>query len=494
MQCSGRESAIQYMNMMARAIRVVTDYPAKYKDLSSQMGIEEITKKVNDILNREFRQEEVCFFQVVESLLRTVEDVNNPDRFLMARAIALWLDAHITYETDDGINTYSIGSIVPYTSESLVILDSLNDNIDNTHIYIMPYMSTVECIMKNDKDPDNPIKKDLHMHEVLWEMNDDLHNCRYRIDRENIVVNHVILPWHTKELKHPGFFRVAFSPITRESDLLNGDEIIVSDSSGEHRKCQYEEPKKSDYLEERFKNVLKYATKKELAIDLLFGPEMLGTSYMYQENNAYIEDALQECGEDEDNKPKIIILPSRTTLRHNFCYVYDSYGTKLGEQHKMFPFKNMRDHSDEALDNNGIIRYLVIHIPDFERIVILICKDFLEEDDQLRELIYKQINPTLVIVPSYTIGETDFIETLASVKKYGTSVVWGTCCGAPRAESAYIGAASMIRMDLVPKMSDVCKCDRHCEKYKSCIFYIDLPLVIHDREKIDIQFVHELIS
>lgn len=475
---------------MARAIRIVTDFPAQYKELSSKTGIEEITERIYTQLSTAFQQEEDVFFQKVQALLKDIEDTTRADRFLMARAIALWLDEHITYETVENKNTYSIGSLVPYTSESLITLDSLNSNTNSTHIVIMPCMSTAKCILKNDKEPDNPLYKNLHMHEVLWEMNDDLKNCRYRIDKEKIVVNHVVMSWHTKDAKHPGAFRVAFTPLTRETNLLNWEETHVGD------KCerQFEEPKKSDYLEKQFKKVVACVTKNGLAIDLLFAPEMLGTKNMYQNDDVYIEDVLQECGDDEESKPKIIILPSRTTQKHNFCYAYDNLGTRLGEQHKMFPFKSMAQHYDEALDNNGIIKYLVIHIPGYERIVILLCKDFLEDDDQLRELIYKQINPTLVIVPSYTIGETDFIETLPSVKKYGTSVVWGTCCGAPRAESPYIGAASMIRMDSIPRMSDVCNCNRQCDGSKACIFYIDLPLEIQDREKLDIKFVHELMS
>ena len=49
-------------------------------------------------------------------------------------------------------------------------------------------------------------------------------------------------------------------------------------------------------------------------------------------------------------------------------------------------------------------------------------------------------------------------------------------------------------MNSIPKMSDVCKCGRQCDESKACIFYIDLPLKIQEREELDIKFVHELMS
>lgn len=487
---SSKSTEKEYLNYMARAIRVVTEFPAQYKEMQALADIERITQETFDKLKAAFVNGEKGFFDSLSELVDRIEDTTFSERFMIARAIAIWLDDHMTYEPEDEVLTFSIAMIVPFTTDELVYLNSLNDNVKATGICIMPYLEATECYGVNDNDEETKRITSPHMHEVLWEMNDDLKRCRYRIANEGIIVEHIIMSWHARESVNSHFFRVAFSPLTRESELL--DWTIENDVRpyGQVQKRRYNEPKNSDMLEKRLKSVIKFASESGLKCDLLFGPEMLGTNKMYQDDGSYVLKTLEENGCDPDDVPKLIILPSRTNQGRNYCYIFNNYGEKLGEQYKMFPYRSKKEHYEEALDNHGEIRYFVIHIPRHARIVIMICKDFLEDDPHLHELIYKQINPTLIIVPSYTIGETDFIESIQSGKKYGTSVVWGTCCGAPRASEAYIGAASIIRMDNISKMSDACTCGRKCDESKACIFYIDIPIKIREREKKNVEFKH----
>lgn len=494
MEALTEENARAYMNYLARAIRVVTDFPGKYEDLLKKKAIAAVTKKIDNTLDKSFHYEE-DLFSVLSLLLTQAEDANrNGERYLEARAIALHLDRRISYDHTTLAGKYSIASLVPYIDKSVVTLKTLNDNEKITRICIMPYMEAVKCVAPDNKKKGEKRSKDLHMKWVLTGINNELQNCRYRFEDENVAVNHVVVSWEAKNNVHSGYFRVAFAPLTNEADFLNYVDETVTGSLGDECRRRFEEPNKPKVLEKRLKEVVKLAASSGKNFDLFFAPEMLGTAKMYETDflgaNVFVEEMIEACGEHKEGMPKVVVLPSRTTAGQNYCQIVNCDGSKLGDQFKMHPVNLVSAHCDEYLKDEGKINLLILHIPGYERIAILICKDFLAEDKKLHELLYQQINPTLVIVPSYTLGEMDFTEGLSSVKKFGTSVIWGTCCGAPITPEPYIGAASIIRFDPMPKMSDVCRCGRRCDESKACIFYIDLPLEITEREKADIQFHH----
>ena len=85
-----------------------------------------------------------------------------------------------------------------------------------------------------------------------------------------------------------------------------------------------------------------------------------------------------------------------------------------------------------------------------------------------------------MIVPSFSLGEQDFATTIDAVKRFGTSVVWGNCCGAVPAKGnppmeRIVGACSYAGADEIHRFGSVKKCNSSCVGVKSCVFCIELP-------------------
>lgn len=94
------------------------------------------------------------------------------------------------------------------------------------------------------------------------------------------------------------------------------------------------------------------------------------------------------------------------------------------------------------------------------------------------------IGATLILVPSYSNGERDFIDSLSTLKPYGTSVIWGNCCGAVCDDSPQmhtqrtIGGCSYAGIDCPNRFGTIANCNFHCGASSVCLFVVNIPTAV----------------
>jgi predicted amidohydrolase len=177
-----------------------------------------------------------------------------------------------------------------------------------------------------------------------------------------------------------------------------------------------------------------------------------------------------------ESLPALTILPSRWSEQHNRATIVGWDGEVLACQDKHIPFVDQKNNKIEALMDLNERVTVLIHIPSVHRIAIVICAEFLSDSKSMREVICGNLGATLIIVPSYSRGEQDFINTLSALKGYGTTVIWGNCCGAVRGEQKAIGGCGIAGTTKTEIFSSVCKCGYSCENISACIFMVEIPL------------------
>ena len=157
----------------------------------------------------------------------------------------------------------------------------------------------------------------------------------------------------------------------------------------------------------------------------------------------------------------------------------------------------------------------------------MICAQFLAEDKQNNaEILFRCLGVDLLLVPSYSRGERDFVNKLGRFQEYGVSVVWGDSCNAVREtvcrEGEFSDDKECIYADSCPD-KDICvegkkrklivgavfiagtgdlfslgkkaisHCGFRCALKYSCIFTIDFPLMITwdkpEHERVDPEMI-----
>lgn len=303
------------------------------------------------------------------------------------------------------------------------------------------------------------------------------HSC-YTTHRDNrYAIRHVILPYEYVKGKEDGRLRIAFSPMSSSANLLKCSDTTITRGGILHTGIQVHGVTHAVNLRDRFIRDWYFAS--ECGVDILFGPEMLGTADLEERTSKYNK-LLHRLGLEVMGRggcpPTLTFLPSFWHEGVSSTTVVYQDGSILGVQPKYVPYVDMANHRMEALLEQEQRRLLVIHIPGVHRIVVMICADFLDiQSSETRKFICEELGATMILVPSYSQGEQDFINLLPSLKSYGTTVVWGNCCGAAKAPRV-IGACSIAGTDSLVRFGSECRCGGSCKGRRSCLFLVDLPL------------------
>lgn len=231
------------------------------------------------------------------------------------------------------------------------------------------------------------------------------------------------------------------------------------------------------FLRARF--IRDWNTCCDCGADIMFSPEMLGTKELEERSGKYhkiLRQLSMEALAQKRKPPLLTFLPSYWCDGVNSTTVVYQNGTILGVQPKYTPYVDVSCGHMEALLQQDERHLLVIHIPGVHRIVVMICADFLAiQSSQTRRFICEELGATMILVPSYSHGEQDFINLLPSLKSYGTTVVWGDCCSAVKTPRI-IGASSIAGIDDIVRFGSQCQCDGICKSSQSCVFLVSLPL------------------
>lgn len=470
-----KQQAQLYMNQFARALNMVNLFPSCYSEIYALHNFRTKFEDMNTQLNVLNIKEPDVFLDALEQIISEAEAQDTHTQIIYAVAICLFLDRKLSYLADVN-DAFSIYALVPLSNnKSVVINKPLNSNYKDTGVWINPKFSACllyECNSAQQKE------RRMFNRDSFVGLNGELKNCSFvRWDDSLSVVNIIVSAEFLAE-RHAQRLRVGFSPLSDNKDLLDSDVVPINRNNIDFSGEQLNTIKSPDLIMERFCYAWKLACDNN--VDIFFAPEMLCTEEMHNsvENyNLLIQRMSMERLLKGKTIPSINILPSYWHQGINSCQITYQDGKILGEQSKRFPYVNREKGTLEAISFQNSNNIILLHIPGVHRIAVMICADFLtQQEDWLEKYICGQLQATLIIVPSYSGGEQDFINSLPIVKRYGTSVIWGNCCGAKVKGEKQIGGCGMVGTDTITRFSDVCTCQSSCQGTTGCAFIVDIPL------------------
>ena len=360
--------------------------------------------------------------------------------------------------------------VLPYMDTSFV---ALNTNVEETGILIAPKYS------------------------CYFNKADDERRCysQYTITPtialgDHKIIHHCLDPVITEGKK---MLRIAFSPLGNMDAIAVDEFVRESDEYGAEHSCM-KISVKPDYQS----LVAKYTARaildsSQYNADVFLAPELLGADEITEMTKSYIPEEHQYSSwlrklymnrEDQALAPPQICILPRCKDGINCMHIFDSTARLIATQNKLYAYTDKSNHVAEYLKQSAQITH-IFHLKKVGQICIMICADYLKEE--YRNLITSEMEITLVLVPSFSKGVTDFMNTSVSGLYRGTNVLWGNTCAA---KNLYdnptepfinpIGCFSItekrnpqcIRIS-VPKRDNCMNCH---EKDDVCLYFLDIPL------------------
>lgn len=479
----------QYLDLMARAFSVlITQSEADLSLIKASDEYNAILESVKERFDEIKGKDAETLLETINSLINEMDSAALAQKPIYAEAICLRMDQQISYVENQAIwenGRISLYDMLPVQNDKPVVLQNpLNNNWKDTGVCIIPrFPVSMAQTYVGSELKDRPLSG----RNMLYGINQALINVGYYPwDESTPNVQHIILSDRQLPSTHDSApkTRIAFSPVSDCNHLLDVENKPQTEVCG--RICT------GIFIngvnEEKMLNQ-KYSQCWEKACtvfpDVFFAPEMIATDDMViveKLKSNYLRPLLKNVALNGKVPPRLTIMPTHWRDRANRLFVFDEMGNYIGTQLKRKPFINEKEHSAEALnippENTDI---LLIHLKNKQRIAFAICSEFLiGQEDYVSDFLCKKLGATLVLVPSYSLGEQDFITAINAVKRFGTSVVWGNCCGAVPAKGdqpmeRIVGACSYAGADEIHRFGNIKKCNSSCEGVQSCVFCIELP-------------------
>lgn len=225
---------------------------------------------------------------------------------------------------------------------------------------------------------------------------------------KDIVVKNIFIDSNIKLNKVR--LKVGLSPLWRwvnfkvRNDVKNGKKVINIEYCSNYEK-------ENDIIGK----TIDKATEEN--VDILLFPEMLG-------NDEMSKSIRKKLIKSRPRYPQIIVLPSIWKDGTNKAKVIDRYGIEILEQGKRTSYIDKENLFGENLVPYNELN--VMHIKGFGRILIMICRDFLEEKSL--EKILDELRPTIILVPSFSTGYHDFDRVKGICEGHECVVVWVNSC------------------------------------------------------------------
>lgn len=478
-----KEQAIRYMNIFALLLRKMNESKLSTSMLHALTGFEAMGEAVHEELNSILRQNADIdsFLGMLYQKCKEMIAKRDQESMLKIYHTCIWMDQMLTYE-DITESKLSIYRLIPLKAYGYIEIDALNDNYRDVGIWINPKLPIFKTTMFLSDGTE--IEKEAASRTVFNDINGEFHNiCFFNWNNQNIVHN-IIVPYEYEESSAEGNLRVGFIPISDRADLIIPDYRNVKERGYEFKKMYVDSPGNEDVINARLRQGLELACTNR--VDIVFAPEMLGNRQTEQYSgkyNTFIRGIYCQSIADGMKPPLITVMPSLWHDRTNSAAIIYRDGRVLGKQEKYVPYIDFRSCAVEGIRQKRIREIYLIHIYGVHRIAISICAEFIDHFNS--EFICGQLGATLIIVPSFSHGERDFVNNLGTLFPYGTSVVWGDCCGAVSHSPKVIGGCSLVGSNEICKMGDNCICNFSCGSSKGCLFIMELPLkVIYSKEVI----------
>ena len=488
------ENLIQIFDIIARALSVLHQTEEEhFSEFYSINGFDSINTDTDNVLDRIWSKDVVLLVHELEPIVADLEREQDQSRFVKAYSIVKWFDGKFSFltrekdknendeeenpaESDDYI---SLWELMDLNENDCLRIGALNKNYRETGIWINPKLPIRKAYRANEpKTSEN--ERAVGNRDAFYGINNKLENMSYFKWNGKYKIQNIIMP-DDNLASADAVLKVAFAPLTSKKHAIKSDSVTIT---------RYGLEKKGDYIylgvsedeiNDRMVNDWKFAIRNN--VDIVFMPEALGTertSGEGKDSKNWFFDLYQENMKIVGLRPPLItIWPSYWHDGENGTAITYNDGDVVGIQKKHFPYINQKNRSEEALKEYDEIEYIVIHVPNALRIAVLICSEFLmDQEARWSELLCGSIGVTLLIIPSYSPGEQDFLNKITRYTDLGTMVIWGNCCGAAVAENRAIGACSHPGTNSMEIFRRKYVCEGTCKNVKSCIFTVDIPLSI----------------
>lgn len=463
------QEEISYFNLLALGLQIVDSFNDNTSKINALANFAKIRKATYDKMNVLWEEGIQAFLNTTNAYLGQIKNMSNGTKHIAALTVCIFLDSKITYDKEyDPNQFFGVPNLVPRGNGQSIVY-SLNGNYSETGIWINPRFPT-----RNYHEQKRIVKqkKRIENRDVFHGINGSLHHCSYfQWDKSCPKIKNIVLSEASILQKHNQFIRLGFSPLTVETNLLS---------------CTTEQVSMSGYTYNGLVPSLIVDTTNQISaswelacanqVDVFFMPEMLMPIEKQAVENGYNYFIAGLCVENlESSRPLVTLLPSCWANHNNSLQVVDQDGSVLAIKSKNIPYVDEENHCIESIPQKKSAEITTIHINEIDRVSVLICAEFLSEDSDL-EFLCRDLLTTLLVVPSYSQGEQDFINTLPRVRKYGTTVIWGNCCGAIKSSEKAIGGLAIAGEHEEHLMGPSCQCKHSCMSVDGCLFYCDLPI------------------
>lgn len=496
------EECITYINYLALAGAALKDFGQPLELVFVMCDYPEISGQLTSYLEDIWKTE--SFESCLDAIRKAVTEIQNDDssqRFIKALALCRWMDQKVTYTLQDKQKKLvSVYDLVDFDETKPVEIGPMNTNYQESGIQIIPKFEVCKFYdldLQKERDSPNPFAN----RGAFAGINGLLYHVSLVTYSQKSIIRNIIIPANYFETGNDNL-RIAFCPMTDQSDELKKEQVLVEKADANYCGIEINGISRPDVQLKRLRADWTSMCSTEEGADIVFWPEALGfeeaeTTVQNGKYSKEIHQMSKEVQKQGQKPPLLTVLPSYCRNRVNSATIVYKDGQILGRQEKHYPFIDVKNRHVEALRDHESQVFYIIHIPGVHRIVVMICAEFLHVCETQQSMLFNEVGATLVLVPSYTHGERDFLHALTTLQCYGTTVIWGNCCGAATGDSV-IGACSVAGTEVLHRFNDreVCKCGGTCEGKKSCAFVVSLPLKFEMTKKAatDIDAIRHVIK
>ncbi|SDB68474.1 hypothetical protein [Butyrivibrio sp. INlla16] len=469
-----KNDIITTMNLLSRILSVLNDFGNdQFTEFYSLNAFQETSNDINIQCNNIWDGNIVKFNTYLKGIVCEIERNSDQSKYIKAYALAKWLDCKMTYNSKNyGGEKLSIWSLLGIAADDdYVQIGALNTNYEETGIWINPKFPIRKTYASDDSDRE----KRVFNRDAFYGLNGELNNFAYFVWDGTRRINNIIISGEALADAEDGKLSIAFAPMTSKQNILK--KKYGSFTRKGYQKCGISISLGNFGKELYYRMLEDWKIAADNGADIIFMPEALGTESVdgtNEENDKFFYDLYRNRIEKGQHVPYITIWPSYWHDSENGATITYASGFVIGTQYKYYPFVSKRDNREEALREYDIKESMIIHIPFVHRVSVLICSEFLSDNEsRWSDFLCRCFGVSLLIVPSYSYGGQDFINKVQGYVGYDTTVIWGNCCGAAY-EANCCGACSIPGTNNI----EMFKCDNggSCDGVKACIFMTKLPL------------------
>ena len=466
---------VEYLNSIASLIAIVESFPFSTNQLLALHDFMKIEEETCEEFDSWYEQGYENFMLLLSEKICSLEESNEQNKYVIAYVLCVCLDNKITYLDYDSSDKVSLWTLLPISKNKPIILkEPLNSNYRQTKIAIHPKYNVYNVWECSQVDDENPKKRSLAIKDAFSGMNGTLNHLSYtEYQDDGLSVIDVIID--CPDSFNEDCLTIAFSPMTDQDVVLEAnEELFFENFSFDAVRVDGVKHDQADNMLKRFDDA--WCKASSLGADVIFFPEAMGLKQLENKQFSYhkhIKQLSEMVVEKGNIPPKITFLPSFCENRENGVSIVYQDGQSLGKQYKHRPFVAKKEHEMESIIPLKNPTIIIIHIAEVHRIAMMICSDFLTCSTEMEQMLFADLGITLLLIPSFSKGEQDFISKLSDFKKYGTTVIWGNCCAATIPQRIR-GGCCIAALDKINRFNECDKCNNNCKN--GCVFSIKIPL------------------